>query len=249
MKLKKHLGQHILVARGVITRILEFINPEDGDVLVEIGPGTGNLTLEVLKHPFKELHLIEIDKDMVLKLKERIKDERVRIHMEDAVGFDFCSLGSSLKVFGNLPYCVASLILENTVFHNACVREAVYMLQKEVAEKLQKGTSWLSTFVNTFYRLEYLMSLPARFFVPPPKVQSGLVKLSRRENPPEVDLKDYKKFLTSLYATRRKALKNKLPLDILTLLDIDPMLRVEALKPEEVFLIYNKVKKFRGEQR
>ncbi len=243
MRLKKYLGQHLLVARGVIEHIAQLIDPKEGEVLVEIGPGTGNLTMQVLKYPFKELHLVEFDLLMVRMLQQEIKDPRVRIHWADAVEFDYCSLGDELKVFGNLPYNRASLIVERSVFCHMCIREAVYMVQKEVGEKLQKGTSWLSTFLKTFYEVEYLMSLPARFFFPTPKVQSALIRLKRRESLPNLDLKDYKLFLTKLYAERRKALKNKLPEELLLKAGVNPMARVETLSPEEVFLLYNMLKK------
>lgn len=249
MKLKKHLGQHLLVAPGVLDRIAQLIDPREGEVLVEIGPGTGNLTKKVLAHPFKELHLLEIDQDMIRSLRESIKDPRVVIHEADAVSFDFCSLGENLKVFGNLPYNVASLIVENTVFYHRCIPQAIYMLQKEVAEKIQKGPSWLSTFVRTFYKVEYLMSIPSRFFYPKPKVQSGLIRLTRKEELPKVDLKDYKNFLTRLYSMRRKAIKHKLPEEVLLELSIDPMCRVESLDPEKLLLIYNIHQKVRGDKR
>ncbi len=247
MRLKKHLGQHLLVAKGVLERIVEFLDLKEEDLVVEIGPGTGNLTREILKKNFKELHLLEIDPQMVEVLQKNLRDIRVFIHNEDAVSFDLCSLGESLKVVGNLPYNVASLILEKTVLQHACIPMAVYMLQKEVAEKIQKGPSWLSTFVRTFYKVEYLMSLPARFFIPPPKVQSGLIRLIRREDLPEIRLLDYKGFLTRLYSMRRKAIKNKLPEDVLLSVGIDPMCRVESLEPEKVFMIYNMLQKQRGE--
>lgn len=245
MKLKKHLGQHLLVARGVLEKIASFLQVEEGDVVVEIGPGTGNLTKEILKNPLKELHLLEIDPQMVEILQNSIKDKRVYIHKADATNFDFCSLGDKLKVIGNLPYNVASLILENTVFHHKCIPLAVYMFQKEVAEKVQKGPSWLSTFVRTFYRVEYLMSLPARFFRPPPKVQSGLIRLVRKEDTPEVDLKDYKNFLVKLYSLKRKALKSKLSEELLLKAGIDPMCRVESLEPDKVFMLYNMQEKLK----
>ncbi|RMH79361.1 MAG: ribosomal RNA small subunit methyltransferase A [Acidobacteria bacterium] len=239
MRLKKALGQHLLVAKDVLSKIAQLIDPKEDEVLLEIGPGTGNLTKEVLKYPFKEIHLLELDPQMVNFLMENLKDPRIRIHNEDARYFDFCSLSPDLKVFGNLPYNVASLIVERTIFQHRCVREAVYMLQKEVGEKLKKGPSWLSTFVRTFYHVDYLMSLPARFFRPPPKVQSALLRFTRKENPPQMDLENYKAFLTKLYSSKRKALKSKLPEELLISLNIDPMLRVEALKLEEVLLLYN----------
>lgn len=249
MRLKKALGQHLLVAKDVLSKMAQLIDPKENEVLLEIGPGTGNLTREVLKYPFREIHLVELDPQMVSFLMENLRDKRVRIHQEDATRFDFCSLGSDLKVFGNLPYNVASLIVERTVLQHRCVREAVYMFQKEVGEKLQKGPSWLSTFVRTFYHVEYLMSLPARFFRPPPKVQSALLRFKRKEILPQMDLEDYKAFLTKLYSSRRKALKSKFPEELLVSLNIDPMLRVEALKLEEILLLYNTWQKSRGEKR
>ncbi|MFN3598765.1 MAG: 16S rRNA (adenine(1518)-N(6)/adenine(1519)-N(6))-dimethyltransferase RsmA [Aquificaceae bacterium] len=239
MRLKKYFGQHLLVAPRVLESIVKYIDPKEGEILVEIGPGTGNLTKRVLSYPFKKLHLLEIDPDMVEELKNSIKDERVFIHQADATSFDFCTLEDKLKVFGNLPYNVGSLIVENTVFHHRCIPQAIYMLQKEVAEKIQKGPSWLSTFVRSFYRVEYLMSLPGRFFFPKPKVSSALIRLFRKQNPSDLDLRDYKEFLTVLYSMKRKALKNKICEELLIKLSIDPMLRVEALEPEKVLLLYN----------
>lgn len=242
MKLKKYLGQHLLIAPGVIERIAQFIDPKEGEVLVEIGPGTGNLTKKILEYPFQRLHLLEIDPDMIKELQKTIEDSRVIIHEVDAVNFDFCSLGNNLKVFGNLPYNVASLILENTTFCYSCITQAIYMLQKEVAEKIQKGHSWLSAFVRSFYQVEYLMSLPSRFFHPKPKVQSALIRLRRKEELPNVDLEDYKNFLTRIYSKKRKALSSKIPKETLLTLGIDPMLRVENLDLEKILLLYNYLK-------
>ena len=237
MRLKKSYGQHVLISQGVIAKIVQFAQLEYGEVVVEIGPGTGNLTKEILKYPIAQLHLVELDREMVDYLKSNIKSDKVYIHHEDAVKFDFCRIGKNLKVLGNLPYNVGSLILENVVFHKDCIYIAVFMLQKEVAEKIEKGSSWLSTFVRTFYRVEYLMSVPARFFIPPPKVQSGVVKLSRLDGH-NFDLEDYKKFLTNLYAQRRKAIKNKLDEDLLQKARINPMARVEDLRLEDVINLY-----------
>ncbi len=234
MVLKKWYGQHLLLSKGVISKIAQeaYFTPED--IVVEIGPGTGNLTEEILKYPIKQLHLIEIDKDMVEVLNKNIKDDRVFIYNQDATKFNLCSIGKQIKVVGNLPYNVASLIIENVIFHKECVIVALFMVQKEVAQKIQKGPSWLSTFVRTFYSVDYIMSVPAKFFVPPPKVQSALIKLSRLTQAPNFDLKAYKSFLTRIYANKRKALKNKVDIEILKRLNIDPMQRVDQLSLDQV---------------
>jgi len=117
----------------------------------------------------------------------------------------------------------------------------VLMLQKEVAEKLiGKGdVGWLTVFLNTFCHTDYLMSVPPRFFIPPPKVDSGVTKIVRKEDHPEVDLKKYKGFLTRLFSMRRKKLKKKIPEEVLIASGINPDLRVEQLTFEDFLRLYN----------
>jgi 16S rRNA (adenine1518-N6/adenine1519-N6)-dimethyltransferase len=249
VRLKKSYGQHILVSSGVIKALVKHAQIEPEDVVVEIGPGTGNLTKELLKTPLKKLYLLEIDPQMIDELRN-IKDSRVIILQGDATKFDFCSLGDALKLMGNLPYNVGSLIVENTVFHKECVPFALYMLQKEVAEKLLKGPSWLSTFLRTFYHAQYVMSVPARFFIPPPNVQSGVLKLTRKEEFSSIqDLKDYKNFLVKLYSMRRKAMKSKVKEELLRKMGIDPLTRIEQLSISQILLLYNLSKTQEVEER
>ena len=108
---------------GILKRIVEFARLNAEEVAVEIGPGTGNLTKEILKEPIKELHCLEIDKDMIEELK-KIQDPRLKIYHTDASEFDYCLLGNSLKLLGNLPYNSASLIIERKIGRASC-RERV----------------------------------------------------------------------------------------------------------------------------
>ncbi len=242
--LKKHLGQHLLVSSGVLKKLVEFAEIKLGEVLVEIGPGTGNLTHELLKTPLKKLYLIEVDREMIERLKERIKDPRVEIIYQDATRFDFSELGEKdLKLIGNLPYNVASLIVENTVIHKEFIPEAFYMVQKEVAERFIKEKSWLSVFLNTFYEVSYLMSIPPKFFLPPPKVVSAYIKLKRKSFEEIQDLKAYKDFLTRLFSQKRKMLKKKIKLDILNKLGISPEKRVEELELKDFIKLFYAEKK------
>ncbi|GAB6065652.1 16S rRNA (adenine(1518)-N(6)/adenine(1519)-N(6)) -dimethyltransferase RsmA [Aquifex pyrophilus] len=240
MRLKKSFGQHILVSRGVLNKIARSLEIKEGDMVVEIGGGTGNLTRVLLSYPLKKLYVIELDRDMVEHLKE-IEDERLEVIHADASEFPFCELGKELKLVGNLPYNVASLIIENTVFNKDCVPIAVYMVQKEVAEKLEgrRETGWLSVFVRSFYDVEYVMTVPPRFFVPPPKVNSSVIKLVRREKINVKDLRDYKNFLTTLFANRRKALRKKIDKELLERAGINPDARVESLTLEDFFKLYS----------
>ncbi len=239
-RLKKSYGQHLLVSRGVLEKIAGSLDIQDKDVVVEIGGGTGNLTRVLLEYPLRKLYVLELDPEMVEKLST-IEDDRLEVIRADAGRFDLCSLGEELKLVGNLPYNVGSLIVENVVFHHNCVPVGVFMLQKEVALKLtlKSETGWLAVFLNTFYETSYLMSVPPRFFVPPPKVDSGVIRCVRKEAPPELDMKRYKGFLTKLFADRRKMLKKKIPERVLLKSGIDPRARVEELSVEDFLRLYN----------
>ncbi|NPA39301.1 MAG: ribosomal RNA small subunit methyltransferase A [Thermodesulfobacteria bacterium] len=238
-RLKKHFGQHLLVAKGVIKKLVEFMEIKENDVVVEIGPGTGNLTEELFNTPLKRLYLIEIDEDMIRILKSRFNDRRLQIIHQDAGNFDFSKLGeTSLKVVGNLPYNVASRILENVVNFNNLISSAFFMLQKEVAIRIEKEASWLSFFVRTFYEVKYLMSLPPKFFVPPPKVESGFIGLYRREENLKIDPKRLKELLKKVFSQRRKMLKHKVSEEVLLKAGISPTARAEELKVSDIIKLY-----------
>jgi 16S rRNA (adenine1518-N6/adenine1519-N6)-dimethyltransferase len=210
LRLKKFYGQHLLVSPGILKRIVEFARLNAEDVVVEIGPGTGNLTKEILKEPIKELHCLEIDKDMIEELK-KLQDPRLKLYQTDASEFDYCLLGNSLKLLGNLPYNSASLILERTVLSHRCVALAVFMVQKEVAQKLVKGLSWLGVFVKTFFETEYLMTVPPRFFLPPPKVQSAVIRLTKKEPSPEIEANRIQSLFNQALFPQEKSPKKQAP--------------------------------------
>jgi 16S rRNA (adenine1518-N6/adenine1519-N6)-dimethyltransferase len=240
---KKSFGQHFLKSKGVVEKIADSLEITPEDTLIEIGPGTGILTEEILKRKPKKLILIELDKELIPLLEEKFgKYPDVEIINADATEVDFCKFGKKLKLVGNLPYNVGSLIVLNTVYTKDCVDRAVYMLQKEVAEKLtlkDKKPSWLGIFLNTFFDTEYLMSVPARFFHPPPKVTSAVIKLEPKKEQPNFDLMDYQRFLEKLFSERRKMLKKKLPEELLVKAGIKPTARVEELTLEDFIKLYS----------
>jgi 16S rRNA (adenine1518-N6/adenine1519-N6)-dimethyltransferase len=240
--LKKRFGQHLLISSGILQKLVELAEIKPEETVVEIGPGTGNLTRKLLNTPLKKLYLIEIDPEMIEHLKKTIKDERVFFINDDATNFDFTSLGEKeLKLIGNLPYNVASLIIENTIMHKNIIPCAFYMVQKEVAERLISEKSWLSVFVNTFYEVEYLMSIPPRFFIPPPKVVSAFIRLKRKEfkDINISDLKDYKNFLIKLFSHKRKMIKHKMDRELLTKAGILEEKRVEELELRDFLSLYS----------
>lgn len=241
IKLKKRFGQHLLISLGVLKKIAEFAELEEEDTVVEIGPGTGLLTRELLKYPIKKLFLIELDSEMVAYLKNNLKDERIVLIQADATSFNYAELNErELKILGNLPYNVASLIVENIVFYHTLIPFSLFLVQKEVAEKWLSGKSWLSLFIQTFYDLEYLMTVPPRFFKPPPKVDSALIRFKKSIKKEISDLKNYKKFLTLLYQHKRKMLRKKFPEKLLKEVNLSGTLRPEDLNLKEVFHLYEK---------
>jgi len=239
MKLKKSLGQHILKSTDILKKIVDYADIQEGEVVVEIGPGLGALTKFLLEKPLKKLYLLEIDKEMVDILKKDIIDERLVIIHTDARYFNYRVFEErSLKVLGNLPYNVASIIVENVVYYFDIVPSCFFLVQKEVAEKWHSGKSWLSVFIRTFYDINYLMSIPPRFFYPPPKVDSALIQLNRNLKKEIKDLKEFKKFLTLLFQMKRKMLRKKISLEILRRAQINEELRVDELSLEEILRLY-----------
>ena len=245
VKPKKWFGQHFLRSKGVVEKIADALEVGETDTVVEIGPGTGVLTGEILARNPKRLIALEVDGELIPLLRERFKDyPNFEVLERDATEVDFCEFGKPIKLAGNLPYNVGSLIVLNTVFAKDCVERAVFMLQKEVAERLtlrHKKPSWLGILLNTFFDTEYLMSVPARFFYPPPKVTSAVIRLRPKEKQPPFDPKKYKTFLERLFENRRKMLKSKIDASLLEKVGINPTARVEELKVEDFIRLFEEV--------
>lgn len=217
MRLKKSLGQHFLRDKSVVRRIVDLgsITPEDR--VVEIGPGGGALTEEILRRKPKELILVEVDPRWVEYLKERFGDY-VKIFNADATEFDFSQLGKGLKFFGNLPYNVSTAIIRNLLGHRKSLKEGLFMVQKEVAERLAarsgKEYGYLPALLQPFFKVEKLFDVHPKAFTPPPKVWSTVFKLTPAGfDMEEEELLSFEKFLKRAFSHRRKKLKKNLGLD------------------------------------
>jgi len=238
---KKRFGQHFLKSKGIVEKIVQALNIDGESVILEIGAGTGVLTEEILKRNPKKLIAVEVDRELIPLLEEKFgKYPNFELINKDATELSFCQFFRQLKLVGNLPYNVASLIVLNTVFAKNCVERAVYMVQKEVAQRLTlKGKpSWLGIFVNTFFDTRYLFSVPPRFFFPPPKVVSAVVKFAPKVNPPPFDLEDYKGFLEKLFFQPKRVLRKKIPAEVLQRAGISPDARIHQLTLEEIWRLY-----------
>lgn len=234
MRLKKSLGQHFLKDKSVIKRIVDAgeVGPEDR--VVEIGPGGGALTEEILKRNPAQLYLVEIDPEWAEYLKKRFGD-RVKVFNADATTFDFSSLGEGLKFFGNLPYNVSTRIIRNLLDHKKAMKKGIFMVQDEVADRLTatsgKEYGYLPALLQNFFRIRKLFRVPPGAFTPPPKVMSAVFEMEPTGfDMEEGELLSFEEFLKRAFSMRRKKLKKNLKVKELP----PPFSGIEERRAEEV---------------
>lgn len=236
---RKRFGQHFLVDEGIIHAIVNAINPKPNDLLVEIGPGLGALTLPLLER-IPHLHVVELDRDIIARLRKEFPAERLSIHEGDALKFDFGSLGNALRVCGNLPYNISSPLLFHLMEYAGNIIDMTFMLQKEVVDRMVAEPSTpaygrLSVMLQRRFHMEWLLDVPPEAFDPPPKVESAVVRLIPRApgSYPEIDEKRFAEIVTAAFSQRRKTLRNTLGKligdEAFKATGIDPGLRAENL--------------------
>ncbi len=238
---RRRFGQNFLVSDGVIRKIVDAIAPRAGDTVVEIGPGLGALTAPLLER-LPVLHVVEIDRDLIARLRERYPPERLVIHEGDALAFDVAMLAPAdpaarFKIVGNLPYNISSPLL----FHLAAAADRVtdmhFMLQKEVVDRMVAAAGSehygrLSVMLQQRFHLERLFVVPPGAFQPPPKVDSAIVRLIPRADAAPAPAR-FAEIVATAFSQRRKMLRNTLRgiagEEALRALDIPPTARAEDL--------------------
>ena len=219
---RRRFGQNFLVAPGIIRKIVDAIAPRDDDTVVEIGPGLGALT-EPLLERINHLHVVEIDRDLIARLRSRFPPERLTIYEGDALEFDFGALKGPgpLKIVGNLPYNISSPLLFHLVAFAPVVYDMHFMLQKEVVDRMvaepgSKDFGRLSVMLQYHYHMERMFVVPPGAFNPPPKVDSAIVRMIPRAIATEggseaaQDLGVFARVVTAAFSQRRKMLRNTL---------------------------------------
>jgi 16S rRNA (adenine1518-N6/adenine1519-N6)-dimethyltransferase len=211
---KKRFGQHFLTDRHYLERIVAAIDPRPGDSMVEIGPGTGLLTERLLER-LERLHVVEIDRDLAEALRRRFSPERVVVHETDVLEFDFASLAAPLRVVGNLPYNVSTPILFRVAAVADRLRDAVFMLQREVVERMvaEPGTAdygRLSVMLQYRFAMACVLEVPPGAFTPPPKVDSAVVRMQPLDaaRPRARDEQRFAAIVAAAFSQRRKTLRN-----------------------------------------
>lgn len=183
---KKNLGQHFLKDKAIAQKISATLTGEGYRSVLEIGPGTGILTDFIIRRGFADYRVIEIDNESVHYLKNKYPELK-SIITGDFLTFDIDrNFDDKLAIIGNFPYNISSQIFFKVLNHREKVVEVCGMLQKEVAERIcakpgSKTYGILSVLIQAFYSAEYLFSVSNKVFSPPPKVQSGVIRLIRNE--------------------------------------------------------------------
>lgn len=215
--LQKKLGQHHLVSGALCSPLVAFLRPA-GETVVEIGPGGGVLTAELLAAGAARVVGWEIDLAWAAELARRLDDASLALVVADALGLDWPSLARQGPVLaaGNLPYNVATPILESLLPHHAVVPRTAFLVQKEVAERLVAGPGEasygsLSVLVAAYAEARILGRVSRGSFRPPPKVDGAFVGLTLRPPPlPEAEMPAFLATVRAAFLKRRKTLRNSL---------------------------------------
>ena len=250
-KARKRFGQNFLHDPKIIDSIVHHINPQEGENVVEIGPGLGALTTGLLEGA-KKLTIIELDRDLIPRLQVKFDRQPVTIHNADALEFDFSQLGSvedKLRLVGNLPYNISTPLIFHLLSFAEQVQDMHFMLQKEVVDRLsaspgEKNYGRLSVMVQYHCQVDALIKVGPGAFSPPPKVESAVVRLAPR--PPELvcnNMSLLNQIVTQVFSQRRKTIRNGLK-QILTAeqieeIGLDPSTRPENLSNKDFVTLAN----------
>ncbi len=213
MQLKKSLGQHFLKDEGIIDKIIQALQQDSFQNLLEVGPGGGALTKKLIDIPNINFKAVELDDDKIAYLKNTYPVLKDKI-----IGHSFLDIDAPFDepftVIGNFPYNISTQILFKILDWKDQVPVVIGMFQKEVAERAaskegSKVYGVLSVLIQAFYEVEYLFDVSNEAFNPPPKVQSGVIRLKRRKE--ELHVKSDKAFrmlVKTAFNQRRKMLRN-----------------------------------------
>ncbi|MEX2488878.1 MAG: 16S rRNA (adenine(1518)-N(6)/adenine(1519)-N(6))-dimethyltransferase RsmA [Pseudomonadales bacterium] len=244
MPVRKRFSQNFLHDQNTINRIVAAINPQPDDEVIEIGPGHGALTDELMRSGCN-LHVIEIDFDLVRELRLRYGDA-VDLIEADILKFDFSSIFGTrpVRIVGNLPYNISTPLLFKLFQHMDAIHDMYFMLQLEVVDRIVASPSTsdygrLSVMCQYYCTPIRLFSVPATAFTPRPRVISSMIHLKPREPDSNQahDVKTLENLLRRAFSQRRKTIRNALKpflsVDDLQALGLDPQLRPENLTPQQ----------------
>ena len=237
---RKRFGQHFLTDATTIGQIVAAIQPQDSDILVEVGPGQGAIS-EPLAKLAGEFHAIELDRDLAAVLRRQFASQaNVTIHEGDVLKFDFPTIGTELRIVGNLPYNISTPLLFRLVEFRQAIHDMHFMLQKEVVDLMAAGPGSktygrLSIMLGCHFQIDALFDVDRQAFEPPPEVTSAVVRLAPLPEGTYVinDEERFSRIVAQAFSQRRKTIRNSLrnvaDEALLESVGIDPGLRPEAI--------------------
>ena len=240
---RKRFGQNFLADSRYVARIADAVSPRPGETVVEIGPGLGALTAELVVRAGR-LVAVEIDRDLAARLRERFPSDALTLVEGDALAFDFAALGNDLRVVGNLPYNISSPLLFHLAAQAHALRDLTVMLQKEVVARMTAAPATpdygrLTVMLQATFAVERLFTVPPGAFRPAPKVDSAVARLVplRAAAPALADPARFAAIVAAAFAQRRKTLRNALAKLVapaaFAAAAIDPQRRGETLSVAE----------------
>ena len=252
VRAKKHLGQHFLTDKNIAAKIVESLSPAGKyHQVLEVGPGMGILSDFLLQKTEYETFLIDLDSESIEFLKRKYPQLGERLINGDFLDLDFKAVfKDKLGIIGNFPYNISSQIIFKILDNRDLIPEMVGMFQKEVAERCSakpgtKEYGILTVLINAYYKVQYLFTVKAGVFNPPPKVLSAVIRLSRNENESlNCDEKLFWKIVKAGFNQRRKTLRNALSSLInKEKMNDEPMLdlRAERLTVEDFVKLTNRI--------
>ncbi|MDR0771120.1 MAG: 16S rRNA (adenine(1518)-N(6)/adenine(1519)-N(6))-dimethyltransferase RsmA [Burkholderiales bacterium] len=252
---RRRFGQNFLADPHYIRRIVAAIDPQPNDTLVEIGPGLGALTADLVARA-GHLHAVEIDRDLAARLRERFDAAQLTLLEADALRFDFsrlaATLSAPLRIVGNLPYNISSPLLFHLAADTASLHDLHVMLQKEVVARMAAAPSTpdygrLSVMLQAKFAIARLFIVPPGAFSPAPKVDSAVARLTPLgAQAPQIDDDAlFARLVGAAFTQRRKTLRNALSAcctpDDLCAAGINPQARGENLSVEDFVRLANQV--------
>ncbi|MES2296869.1 MAG: 16S rRNA (adenine(1518)-N(6)/adenine(1519)-N(6))-dimethyltransferase RsmA [Pseudomonadota bacterium] len=248
---RKRFGQNFLTDKFVLDNIIDAIGPEPGQAMVEIGPGLAAMTALLLRR-LPHMHVVELDRDLVLRLEKQFTRAQLTVHSGDALKFDFSTIpvpeGQKLRVVGNLPYNISSPLLFHLADFAPLIEDQHFMLQKEVVERMvaepgTKAYGRLSVMLQWRYDMALLFIVPPTAFDPPPQVESAIVRMVPTRRPLACDGATLAAVVQKAFSQRRKVIRNCVA-GMFTEADlvaagIDPGLRPEAVSLEQYVALAN----------
>jgi 16S rRNA (adenine1518-N6/adenine1519-N6)-dimethyltransferase len=247
VRARKRLGQHFLHDPAVIRKIVAAIDPAADDTIVEIGGGTGALTIPLVER-LHRLHVVEVDPYLAAELPARVADPgRLVVHRADALAFDFAALASApgtLRVVGNLPYNISTPLLFRLLECRAAIKDMHLMLQREVVDRMTaqpggKEYGRLTVMLALWASARRCFDIGPGAFTPAPKVWSSLVRVMPKPAADfaVTDAAAFGTLVARLFSMRRKtlgrALKGRLTAAQIEAAGIDPRARPETLAPRD----------------